>query len=253
VRVARNNNALEVTICQKKRQPFTLFFSTSFVDVSYYHVTFLSERLTKINNTFMIKKFLKPLLVTLSLAVFTSSALAGPIKSVATVDMKKLFDEYHLTKGAQRKVKENQAAISKENNEKLAEIRKVADKIAELSKLIDDGSVAPKLKEKHVRERTLQANKGNALENNRREWLGRRNKAINENIVIEMRKILAQIQDKVETYARDNDVDMIFDKSARGTTQTHFLSFSKDQFDITSALLETLNKGAVPAPAPKTP
>lgn len=198
----------------------------------------------------MIKKFLKPLLVTLSLAVFTSSAVAGPIKSVATVDMKKLFDEYHLTKGAQAKVKENQAEIAKENNGKLADIRKIADKIAELSKLIDDGSIAPKLKEKHVRDRTLQANKGNALENNRREWLNRRNKAINENIVTEMRKILAQIQDKVEAYARDNDVDMIFDKSARGTTQTHFLIFSKDQFDITAALLETLNKGAAEAPAP---
>lgn len=192
----------------------------------------------------MIKKFLKPLLITLGLAVFTSSALAAPVKSVATVDMKKLFDEYHLTKGAQGKVKENQAEIAKENNEKLAEIRAIAKKIEDLSKLIEDGSIAPKLKEQHMRDRTLQANKGNALENNRREWLNRRNKAINENIVTEMRKILAQIQDKVEAYARDNDVDMIFDKSARGTTQTHFLIFSKDQFDITGSLLETLNKEA---------
>ena len=192
----------------------------------------------------MIKKFLKPLLITLGLAVFTSSALAAPVKSVATVDMKKLFDEYHLTKGAQGKVKENQAEIAKENNEKLAEIRAIAKKIEDLSKLIEDGSIAPKLKEQHMCDRTLQANKGNALENNRREWLNRRNKAINENIVTEMRKILAQIQDKVEAYARDNDVDMIFDKSARGTTQTHFLIFSKDQFDITGSLLETLNKAA---------
>jgi len=192
----------------------------------------------------MIKKFLKPLMITLGLAVFSSSALAAPVKSVATVDMKKLFDEYHLTKGAQEKVKMNQAEIAKENEEKLVEIREIATKIDELSKLIDDGSIAPKLKEQHVRDRTLQANKGNALENNRREWLNRRNKAINENIVTEMRKILAQIQDKVATYARDNDVDMILDKSARGTTQTQFLIFSKDQFDITASLLENLNKDA---------
>ena len=196
----------------------------------------------------MIKKFLKPLLVALSLAAFTSSAFAEPIKSVASVDMKKLFDEYHLTKGAQDKVKQDQAEIAKKNNIKLADIRKVADKIEELSKMINDGTIAPKLKEKHIADRKLQANKGNALENRRREWLSTRNKAINENIVTEMRKILAQIQDKVEVYARDNDVDMIFDKSARGTTQTHFLIFSKDQFDITSALLETLNKDAKETP-----
>ncbi|MFT6793525.1 MAG: outer membrane protein [Rubritalea sp.] len=196
----------------------------------------------------MIKKFLKPLLVALSLAAFTSSAFAEPIKSVASVDMKKLFDEYHLTKGAQDKVKQDQAEIAKKNNIKLADIRKVADKIEELSKMINDGTIAPKLKEKHIADRKLQANKGNALENRRREWLSTRNKAINENIVTEMRKILAQIQDKVEVFARDNDVDMIFDKSARGTTQTHFLIFSKDQFDITSALLETLNKDAKETP-----
>jgi outer membrane protein len=196
----------------------------------------------------MIKKSLKPLLVALSLAAFTSSAFAEPIKSVASVDMKKLFDEYHLTKGAQDKVKQDQAEIAKKNNIKLADIRKVADKIEELSKMINDGTIAPKLKEKHIAERKLQANKGNALENRRREWLSTRNKAINENIVTEMRKILAQIQDKVEVFARDNDVDMIFDKSARGTTQTHFLIFSKDQFDITSALLETLNKDAKETP-----
>tara|TARA_B110000908_G_scaffold62259_1_gene75549 strand:- start:2147 stop:2746 length:600 start_codon:yes stop_codon:yes gene_type:complete len=196
----------------------------------------------------MIKKFLKPLLVALSLAAFTSSAFAEPIKSVASVDMKKLFDEYHLTKGAQDKVKQDQAEIAKKNNIKLADIRKVADKIEELSKMINDGTIAPKLKEKHIADRKLQANKGNALENRRREWLSTRNKAINENIMTEMRKILAQIQDKVEVFARDNDVDMIFDKSARGTTQTHFLIFSKDQFDITSALLETLNKDAKETP-----
>ena len=196
----------------------------------------------------MIKKFLKPLLVALSLAAFTSSAFAEPIKSVASVDMKKLFDEYHLTKGAQDKVKQDQAEIAKKNNIKLADIRKVADKIEELSKMINDGTIAPKLKEKHIADRKLQANKGNALENRRREWLSTRNRAINENIVTEMRKILAQIQDKVEVFARDNDVDMIFDKSARGTTQTHFLIFSKDQFDITSALLETLNKDAKETP-----
>lgn len=201
----------------------------------------------------MIKKFLRPLLITFSLAVITTPALARPIKSVVTVDMKKLFDEFHLTKDAQAIVKENQATIGKENNEKLAEIRKIADKIAELSKLIDDGSVAPKLKEEYVRDRALQANKGNALENKRREWLNSRNIAINENIKTEMRKILAQIQDKVEAYARDNDVDMIFDKSARGVTQTQFLIFSQDQFDITKTLLETLNKDAPTEETPETP
>ena len=190
-------------------------------------------------------KFLKPIFIALSVAVFsTGSALAEDVKKIATVDMKKLFDEYHLTKGAQEKVKANQAVIQKENNEKLEAIRAIAEELKTISSQIDDPVTSASAKEKLLRDRQLKANKGNALENNRRDWLNRRNKAINENIVGEMRKILSQIKDKVEAYARDNNVDMILDKSARGTTQTLFLVFAKDQFDITVSLLETLNKDA---------
>ncbi len=193
-------------------------------------------------------KFLKPIIVSLSVAIFSvGSVTADEIKKVATVDMKKLFDQYHLTKGAQEKVKANQAVIQKENNEKLEGIRKIADDLRKLSKQIEDPVTSASNKEKLLRERQHLANRGNALENNRRDWLNRRNKAINESIVTEMRKILGQIQDKVEAFARDNDVDMILDKSARGTTQTHFLVFAKDKFDITASLLETLNKDAASA------
>ena len=207
----------------------------------------ITQETTNNNITFMINKFFKPLLLTLGLGVFASSAIAGPIKSVATVDMQKLFSEYHLTKGAQAKVKADQATIGKENNEKLAEIRKIATKIEELNKKIADGTIAPKAKEEFQRDRKIQANKGNALESNRREWLNRRNKAINENIAAEMKQILEQIQGKVTAYASDNDLDMVFDKSALSASRTKFLSFSKDQFDITSELLKTLNEGAAPA------
>jgi len=196
----------------------------------------------------MIKKFLNPLLIALSLGVLSSSVIAAPVKSVATVDMQKLFSEYHLTKGAQAKVKGDQAQVGKENNEKLAEIRKIATKIEELNKKIADGTIAPKAKEEFVRERKIQANKGNALESNRREWLNRQNKAINESIAAEMKQILDEIQVKVSAYASDNDLDMVFDKSALSASRTKFLAFSKDQFDVTSVLLKSLNEGAPAEP-----
>lgn len=192
----------------------------------------------------MIKKFFRPLVITLGMSVFASSAMAEPIKSVATVDMQKLFAEYHLTKGAQAKVKADQVIIGKENTEKLADLTKIRDKIDSLTKKLADGTIAPKAKEEFDRQRKIEANKGNALETNRREWLNRRNKAINENIATEMKKILDEIQNKVKAYASDNDIDMVFDKSAIGASRTKFLAFSKDQYDVTAELLKTLNEGA---------
>jgi len=82
-------------------------------------------------------KFLKPIFIALSVAVFsTGSAVAEDVKKIATVDMKKLFDEYHLTKGAQEKVKANQAVIQKENNEKLEAIRAIAEELKTISSQI---------------------------------------------------------------------------------------------------------------------
>ncbi len=209
----------------------------------HFSETLFNTQLTIIF-TFMIKIFFRPLVITLGMGVFVSSALAEPLNSVATVDMQKLFAEYHLTKGAKAKVEADQALIGKENNEKLADIRKIADKIEALTKKLADGTIAPKAKEEFEHERKIEANKGNTLDSNRREWLNRRNKAINENIAVEMKKILDDIQVKVQAYASDNDIDMVFDKSAISASRTKLLTFSKDKFDVTGILLKSLNEGA---------
>lgn len=195
-----------------------------------------------INKT--MKNFLKPIVMTLGVALSMSVATAEEIKKVATIDMKKLFDEYHLTKAAQADVKVKQAAVQKESNEKLTDIRALADKLSTLQKKIEDPTISASNKEKLLAERKDIADQGNALQGTHRDWVQRRQKALNENIVVEMRKILGQIQDRVAEYARENDLDLVLDKSARGSTQTLFLSYSKDKLDITAPLLESLNKDA---------
>jgi len=203
----------------------------------------------------MIRTFLKPIFKPLAVAfigaLFTSSAIAAPVNSVATVNMQKLVNEFHQTKDVKEKLKIYRAEIAKENNEKLAEIKKLADKIEELTKLLQDGSIAPKVKQKHNEERKKINSQGTYLENARREWLARRDKAIKDSINTDMKKILLQIQDKVEAYARDNNIDFIYNKSSRGIDQAQFIVFSKDQYDITATLLESLNKG-VKKEEPKT-
>lgn len=195
----------------------------------------------------MMNKFLKPVLFALSLALFSAGTTsAAELGKVSVVDMKKLFDEYYKTKTAQEKVKKDQAVVAAENAKRVKTIQEIADEIKKLDAQIKDAAVAPQKKEQLKQDVKLKVNQGNAAEQRRREWLANQNQMINESIVAEMKKILAQIQDRVEQYARDNDIDMIFDSSARGTTQTHFLLFSVDKLDITSELLADLNKGVKP-------
>ena len=80
----------------------------------------------------------------------------------------------------------------------------------------------------------------------RREFLQRRNQALNEKMVQRMKAILEEIRKLVEEQAKKDNYDYVFDKSGLSTSQVPFLLYTKDSTDITGVLLKDLNKGAPP-------
>lgn len=99
---------------------------------------------------------------------------------------------------------------------------------------------------------------GIALDRERREFLKRRNQALNEKLMQRMKGILEEIRELVDEKAKLGDYDYVFDKSGQSTSQVPFLLYTKDATDITADLLKVLNKDApegsldeaTPAPAP---
>lgn len=187
-----------------------------------------------------------------------ASAVAEELK-IATVDMQKLFNEYHMTKTAQEQLKVDQAAIQQDNAKRLEHIRTIQEAFEKLDKQRKDATISAEKRLEIERDMKMKASEGNAADNERRQWLGRKNKAIQENIGEKMGTILGKIKEQVTTYAREQDFDMVMDKSAVGITRVEVFVYSKDKFDITEALLKTLNKdapatapAATPAPAPAT-
>ena len=83
-----------------------------------------------------------------------------------------------------------------------------------------------------------------ALDRERREFLQRRNNALNEKMVQKMRGILEEIRKLVEDRAKSDDYDYVFDKSGLSTSQVPFLLYTKDAADLTPLLLKNLNKDA---------
>jgi len=190
-----------------------------------------------------MKNIVKSICLIAGIAISIGTASAQNLK-IATVDMQKLFNEYHLTKKTQDQVKLDQAKIQKENEERLKRIRSLQEEIEKLGKQMQDPTVSDKKRVELERTIKLKVSEGNAGDNERRQWLARRNKALNENIVAQMRSILGEIKEKVATHARENDFDIVVDKSARSTSQVETFVFTKDKFDITGSLLEGLNKDA---------
>ena len=190
----------------------------------------------------------------LTLAAVTALLFALPATAqdklkIATVDMQTLFKQYHRTTDAQREVNVERAKIQQNNNDRLETIRALEGELQGLRKQLDDPSLSDKRKQELFKDFQMKTQEGVALDRERREFLQRRNTALNEKMMQKMRGILEEIRKLVEDRAKSDAYDYVFDKSGMSTSQVPFLLYTKDATDITGGLLEQLNKNA-PAPAP---
>ena len=174
----------------------------------------------------------------------STDAPVTPLVKIATVDMQELFKQYHRTNEAQKQINVERARIQKDNNERLAKIRELETNLGNLRKQLDDPSLDDSKKQTLFKEWQMQQQEGIALDRERREFLQRRNQALNEKMVQRMKGILEEIRKLVEEKAKVDNYDYVFDKSGLSTSQVPFLLYTKDATDITAGLLKDLNKDA---------
>ena len=174
----------------------------------------------------------------------TSTMAQGAETKIATVDIQKLFKQYHLTAKMQEQINVEQARIKKDNEERLARIRTLEEQLETLGKQLEDSTIADSKKQELFKERQNKLQEGSALDQERRKWLARREQALREKLMQRMKGILEEIRKLVEEQAVKSGYDFVFDKSGQSTSQVSFLLYAKDATDITADLLKVLNKDA---------
>jgi outer membrane protein len=177
-------------------------------------------------------------------AVLISAASAADKVNIATVDMQELFKQYYRTNEAQKQINVERARIQKDNNERLSRIRELETSLGNLRKQLDDPAINDSKKQTLFKEFQTKQQEGVALDRERREFLQRRNQALNEKMIQRMKGILEEIRKLVEEQAKKDDYDYVFDKSGLSTSQVPLLLYTKDATDITTILLKDLNKDA---------
>jgi outer membrane protein len=189
----------------------------------------------------LIRRFLA---VAFAASLATVAAAQEGKLNIATVDMQELFKQYYRTNEAQKQINVERARIQKDNNERLARIRDLEENLANLRKQLEDPAINESKKQTLYKEWQMQQQEGIALDRERREFLQRRNQALNEKMVQRMKGILEEIRKLVEEQAKVDNYDYVFDKSGLSTSQVPFLLYTKDATDITAGLLKDLNKDA---------
>ncbi len=196
--------------------------------------------------------FLRSIFTLALAASLTTAAVAQDAKlNIATVDMQELFKQYYRTNEAQKQINVERARIQKENNERLTRIRELETTIGNLRKQLEDPALNESKKQTLYKDWQGQNQEGIALDRERREFLQRRNQALNEDMVQRMKSILEEIRKLVEEKAKLDNYDYVFDKSGLSTSQVPFLLYTKDATDITAGLLKDLNKDAPADSLPK--
>jgi Skp family chaperone for outer membrane proteins len=191
----------------------------------------------------LIRRFLA---VAFAASLVTVAAAQEGKLNIATVDMQELFKQYYRTNEAQKQINVERARIQKDNNERLARIRDLEENLGNLRKQLEDPAINDSKKQSLFKEWQMQQQEGIALDRERREFLQRRNQALNEKMVQRMKGILEEIRKLVEEQAKVDNYDYVFDKSGLSTSQVPFLLYTKDATDITAGLLKDLNKDAPP-------
>jgi outer membrane protein len=175
-----------------------------------------------------------------------TAASAADIK-FGVVDMQKAFADFHKTKDASGKFKENVDKAQREVNERWSVYKNLLGEIQKLQKEAQDPIVNNETRGKKGAELQEKAKELRALEQEIGEFQNRRQGQLKQED-LQIRKglydeILAVVKEKAKTEA----YDFVFDKSGVSLSTVPVLLYYKDAVDFTDQIVVELNKNAQPA------
>jgi outer membrane protein len=193
-----------------------------------------------------MKKFI---LILSSCCVLALGASAAEAQKIATVDLRKVFDNYWRTKQADSKLKEDAADLEKDRKIMVDQFQKGE---VDYKKLLDGAndpaiSTAERDKRKKDAENELLGlrdleSRIKQFDTTSRATLGEKQRRIRDNI-------LTEIRDTIKAKVRSGNYTLVIDTAAETPNGTPIILYSGGNDDLTDAVLTQLNVNAPPTPA----
>jgi outer membrane protein len=194
----------------------------------------------------LLRKFLLGLLL---VSIMSGSALAQG--RIATIDLRKVFDNYWKTKQADAALKDRAADMEKEHKNMLEDWKKAKEDYQTLLNSANDQavSVGERDKRKKSAEDKLKFIKETEetigqYERQARSTLDEQRRRMRDSILVEIRGVL-------NARAKSSGYNLVVDTAAESINNTPIVLFSNNDNDVTDDILKTLN-AAAPPDAPKT-
>jgi outer membrane protein len=176
------------------------------------------------------------------MTVLSGSALAQT--KIATVDLKKLFDNYYKTKLAQVSIQERAAQLDKDDKGMKDDLKKGGDDYQSLVQQANDQALSAEERDRRKQSaddklKQLQASKAaiDQFERQAQTTLGEQRQRMRENI-------LTEIKAAVTARAKSGGYTLVFDTAAETVNGTMAIVYTNGDNDLTDAILSQLNAGA---------
>lgn len=173
---------------------------------------------------------------------------------IATIDLRKVFDNYWKRQEAEAALKKRGSDLDKELKGFVDDYKKLQEDYDKLIKAANDQSVTPEERDKRkaaaeakVAEIETSKNSIRTFEENAREQLDSQKKRMRDNI-------LQDIRTAINAKAKNGGYTLVLDTAAESFNQTPIVLYTNGENDMTETILAQLNIGAPPpSPASETP
>lgn len=197
----------------------------------------------------MLKPILTAAILTTSALAFLPSANAQ--MKVGILDMNAVFTQYHRTKDAEAKLNESRAAAKKELDDRLETLKKAMDEINKTNADLEKPELSKEAKEKAAKSRDEKVAEARNLDREIAEFRGTRERQLQEQFVRMRKDIIDDIMKIVNDKVKGAAYDLVLDKSGMSMGQVPVVLFSAQGLDFSKEIIDTLNKDAGKAAAPK--
>ena len=194
----------------------------------------------------------KTILILAACMAVTLSAVAAEGQKLATVDLRKVFDNYWRTKQADASLKEQAADLEKESKMMVDQFRKGEGNYKKLLDGANDQALSTAEREKRKKEaenellslRDMET-RIKQFDNTSRTTLGEKQRRMRDNI-------LQEIRDTIKAKVKNGGYTLVLDTAAETANGTPIILYSAGNDDLTDAVLAQLNVNA-PAPGKSDP
>jgi len=184
----------------------------------------------------------------------SGSALAQT--KIATVDLRKLFDNYYKTKQAQAIIQENAAKLDKEDKDYRSDFTQTNNVYQQLLAQVNDPAISAEERDRRKQSVTNQLKQLEDMKTQIDQFERTAQSTLSDQRQRMRDKVLVEIQTRVSDAAKAHGYSLVLDTAAESINSTPTIIYHNSENDLTDEVLKQLNLNApidTTAPAVTTP